>query len=244
MMFPDAFLFRIIAAVAVMVVAVIVSGYLRTALERFLSKFGRDFAAKFSEVTRYFILLFGAIIAFSILSLDIMVISIILAGLFILSIISLRDVLLNMAAEVYLRVRKPFDEGDWIRVGEFEGRVRAINSLDTELVTSEGERLIVPNSLFLNRPIMNKSRAVATYVEVKLTFSGIPLSQLEPAVNNALQEIRPELLGEPEILSITEKEGKAEIVVSLPVVNLKKMKWLVNRLSKAFYRQGIEVEIE
>jgi len=241
---PDSFLFRVIAAVTVAVIAFIVSGYVRTSLEKFLSKFGAGFAAKFSEVARYFILILGAVIAFSILSLDIMVISIILGGIFVLILVSMRDVLLNMAAELYLRVRKPFDEGDWVKVGEFEGRVRTIGSLDTELVTSEGERMIIPNSLFLTHPIINKSQAIATYVDVKLIFSNMVLSKLEPAVESALSEIRPELLGEPEILSINERGDKAEIMVSLPVVNLKKMRWLINRLSKAFYRQGIEVEIE
>ena len=243
-MIPDSFLFRVIAAVTVAVIAFIVSGYVRTSLEKFLSKFGAGFAAKFSEVARYFILILGAVIAFSILSLDIMVISIILGGVFVLILVSMRDVLLNMAAELYLRVRKPFDEGDWVKVGEFEGRVRTIGSLDTELVTSEGERMIIPNSLFLTHPIINKSQAIATYVDVKLIFSNMVLSKLEPAVESALSEIRPELLGEPEILSINERGDKAEIMVSLPVVNLKKMRWLINRLSKAFYRQGIEVEIE
>jgi len=184
------------------------------------------------------------VVAFSVLSLDIMIISVILGGLFILLVISVRDILSNLAAEAYLRVRKPFDEGDWIRIGDVEGRVRVIGSIDTELITPEGERVVIPNSVFLNRLTINKSRAVATYVDLKLTISNVSLKQLEENVEEALKDIRSELLGEPEILSINEREGKAEVIVSLPVVNLRKMRWLINRLSKSFYRQGIEVEIE
>ncbi len=243
-MIPDTLLYRIIIAAAVMTLAYLFSRYLRMYLKKILSKFGADFAAKFSEVTRYFILILGAVVSFSILSLDIMVISIILGGIFILTLISVRDILLNMAAEIYLRVRKPFDEGDWIRVAELEGRVRTIGSLDTEIVASEGERIIIPNSVFLNHPIINKSQAIATYVDVKLIFPEISIGKVESTVRNALREIRPELLGEPEILSINEKDNRVEVVVTLPIVNLKKLRWLINRLSKEFYRQGIEVEIE
>ena len=243
-MIQDTFLYRIIIAAAVMTLAYLFSRYLRMYLKKILSKFGADFAAKFSEVTRYFILILGAVVSFSILSLDIMVISIILGGIFILTLISVRDILLNMAAEIYLRVRKPFDEGDWIRVAELEGRVRTIGSLDTEIVASEGERIIIPNSVFLNHPIINKSQAIATYVDVKLIFPEISIGKVESTVSNALREIRPELLGEPEILSINEKDNRVEVVVTLPIVNLKKLRWLINRLSKEFYRQGIEVEIE
>ena len=243
-MIQDTFLYRIIIAAAVMTLAYLFSRYLRMYLKKILSKFGADFAAKFSEVTRYFILILGAVVSFSILSLDIMVISIILGGIFILTLISVRDILLNMAAEIYLRVRKPFDEGDWIRVAELEGRVRTIGSLDTEIVASEGERIIIPNSVFLNHPIINKSQAIATYVDVKLIFPEISIGKVESTVRNALSEIRPELLGEPEILSINEKGNRVEVVVTLPIVNLKKLRWLINRLSKEFYRQGIEVEIE
>lgn len=243
-MIPDALLYRIIIAAAVMTLAYLFSRYLRMYLKKILSKFGADFAAKFSEVTRYFILILGAVVAFSVLSLDIMVISIILGGIFILTLISVRDILLNMAAEIYLRVRKPFDEGDWIRVAELEGRVRTIGSLDTEIVASEGERIIIPNSVFLNHPIINKSQAIATYVDIKLIFPEASIGKVESTVKRALSEIRPELLGEPEILSINEKDDRVEVVATLPIVNLKKLRWLINRLSKEFYRQGIEVEIE
>lgn len=240
----DGFLLRAIAAAAVISVSVAVSGYLRAVLERFLAKFGKGFAAKVSEGVRYLIIIFGAVIAFSVLSFDVMVVAIILGGLFIVILVGLRDVFLNLAAEAYLRVRKPFDEGDWIKVGDFEGRVKLIGSFDTELVTAEGERVIVPNAFFLNHPITNKSQTTATYIDIRLTFSNITLSRLEETLKDALEEIRPELLGEPEILSINEKGGKAEVIISLPVVNPRKLRWLISRLSKAFHGQGIEVEIE
>lgn len=243
-MIPDILLYRIIIVAVVIMLAYIFSMYLRMYLKKILSKFGADFAAKLSEVTRYFILILGAIISFSILSLDIMVISIILGGIFILILISVRDILLNMAAEVYLRVRKPFDEGDWIRIAELEGRVRTIGSLDTEIIAPEGERIIIPNSIFLNHPIINKSQAITTYVDVKLIFPETSIDKVESAVRSALNEIRPELLGEPEILSINEKDDKVKVVVTLPIVNLRKIRWLISRLSREFYRQGMEVEIE
>ena len=69
------FLLRAIVAAAVISIGVAVSGYLRDALERFLSKFGKGFAAKVSEGLRYLIIIFAAVIAFSILSLDIMAVS-------------------------------------------------------------------------------------------------------------------------------------------------------------------------
>ncbi len=240
----DPFIIRLVAAAVSFAVAFIASGYIRSIIKEFLIKFGDEFASKVSEIVRYFTIILGVIVAFSILSLDVMVISIIIGILFIFMLVSSRDILLNFAAEIYLRVRKPFDKGDWIRIEGVEGRVREIGSIDTEIITSEGERVIIPNYLFLRTPVINKSKAIATYVEIKLTFEKLPLSKLETAVMNALNEIRSELLGEPEILSITESDEKAEIIVSLPVVNLKKLRWLINRISKSFYRQGIEVEIE
>ena len=59
-----------------------------------------------------------------------------------------------------------------------------------------------------------------------------------------MKEIKSELFGEPEILSINEREKSIEAFVSLPVVNVRKLSWLAARIAKSFFSRGIEVEVE
>ncbi len=235
---------RVIVAILVLVSVYFVSRYVHAHLKRALMKFGSSFANKTAEVARYFILFMGVAIAASILSLDIMAISIIIAAILLFLLVSMRDILVNLAAELYLVTRRPFKENDWIKVGEIEGTVKAIGGMDTEIITYDGDLVVVPNSYFLKHPIINKSQSLARYVELKLIFPKMKLDKLRSALEEVLKELRPELFGEPEILSINEKEKRVEAFVSLPVVNVRKLKWLAARIAKAFFSKGIEVEVE
>jgi len=237
-------LIRVFLAAAVLILTYFISRYARISLGRALSKFGASFAKKFAEVVRYFIIFMGVAIAASILSLDVMAISVIITAVLILLLVSMRDILLNLASELYLAMRKPFKENDWIKVGDVEGTVRSIGGMDTEIITYEGDLVIVPNSYFLRNPIINKSQSLARYVELRLTLPKIKLDKVEAAVEEVLKEIKPELFGEPELLSIEEAGDKVEVVLSLPIVNVRKLRWLSARIAKEFYARGIEVEVE
>ncbi len=237
-------LLRTVIAVAVLIISYFISRYIRANLERALSKFGPNFAKKTAEVARYFILFMGAAIAVSVLSLDVMAISIITAAILVFILVSMRDLVLNLAAEFYLMTRRPFKENDWIRIGEIEGTVKSIRGIDTEIITYEGDLVIIPNAYFLKHPIINKSQSLARHVELKLTFPKMKLDRIESAVGEVLKEIRSELFGEPELLSLNEKGDRVEAFISLPIVNVRKLRWLATRITKGFLTRGIEVEVE
>lgn len=235
---------RVISAAAVLIITYFISKYARVSLERSLSRFGAGFARKFAEIVRYFVIFMGAAIAVSVLSLDVMAISVIGVAIFIFLLVSMRDIFLNMAAEIYLAIRRPFKENDWIKVGEIEGTVKSIGGMDTELITYDGDLVIVPNSFFLRNPVINKSQSLARHVEFRLRMPRMRLDKVEGAVEEVLREIRPELFGEPELLSIEETGDEVEVILSLPIVNVRKLKWLSARIAKAFHAKGIEVEVE
>lgn len=235
---------RIIIAFAVIIVTYFISNYTRLSLERVLSKFGASFAKRIAEISRYFILLIGVVVAVSVLSLDVTVISIIAVIVSLLILISMRDIVLNLASELYIVMRRPFRENDQIKVGDVEGTVRSIRALDTEIVTYDGEVVIVPNSYFLKHPIINKSQSIVRNIELKLIFQSGKFEEIKPAVQEVLSELKPELFGEPEILSINEMEDKVEAFISLPIVNVRKLKWLTAKITKSLLLRGIEVEIE
>lgn len=242
--FVSDLIIRIIVAVAILIATYFISNYLRSSLERILSKFGASFARRIAEISRCFIFLIGVVVAVSVLSLDVTAISIIAVVVSLLVLISARDIVLNLASELYIVMRRPFRENDQIRVGDVEGIVRSIRALDTEIVTYDGEVVIVPNSYFLRYPIINKSQSIVRNIELKLIFHDKKFEEIKPVIQEVLSELKPELFGEPEILSINEMENKVEAFISLPIVNLRKIKWLTAKIAKSFLLRGIEVEIE
>ncbi|MGV3618920.1 MAG: mechanosensitive ion channel family protein [Fimbriimonas sp.] len=56
-----------------------------------------------------------------------------------------KDILQNFFAGILLLWRQPFQTGDEIRFGEFEGVVEEINSRSTRILTYDGERAVIPN---------------------------------------------------------------------------------------------------
>jgi potassium efflux system protein len=235
---------RIVFALLSIVLAMFLGLRLRKIITKNLSKFGHAFASRFAEILRYFLIILGVVIAFSILSLDVVVLTGISIGIFIILLISMRDVFSNYAGEIYLRVRRPFNEGDFIKIGRISGRVLSINSQDVELVSIKGERIIIPNQFFLKYPIVNKSSTMPTSIELKIIFKESTLEKAEETVMEALNEIRPELFEDPRIISINKTDGRTEVNLLLHIVNQRKVKWVINKLSREFHRKGIEIEIE
>lgn len=56
-----------------------------------------------------------------------------------------KDILQNFFAGILLLWRQPFNVGDEIRSGTFEGEVEDINTRSTRIRTYDGERAIIPN---------------------------------------------------------------------------------------------------
>lgn len=235
---------RIAFAVLSMVLAVFLGSKLRDIIIENLSKFGHAFASKFAEILRYFLIILGAVIAFSILSLDVIILTGISIGIFIVVLISMREIFSNYAGEIYVRIRRPFSEGDFIKIGEFMGRVLSINSQDVELVSIEGERIIIPNQVFLKHPVINKSSTMPTSIELKITIKESEPEKVEETIMEVLNEIRPELFEDPRITSITRTDDKTEANLILHIVNQRKIKWIISKLSREFHKKGVEIEIE
>ncbi len=69
--------------------------------------------------------------------------------------LALQDTLGNLMAGIALLFERPFNEGDWIRVGTTTGRVIETNWRSVRLETREREMIVVPNSVLGKEIIAN-----------------------------------------------------------------------------------------
>jgi small conductance mechanosensitive channel len=72
--------------------------------------------------------------------------------------LSLQGTLANVASGVMLLFLRPFNVGDYVDAGGIAGTVVEIGLFNTEIKTSAGLALIVPNSTIWSSPITNYSR--------------------------------------------------------------------------------------
>lgn len=111
---------------------------------------------------------------------------------------ALQDTLGNAFAGLAIQSEKPFKIGDWIRVGEFEGRVAEVTWRATKLRTKTGNFVVVPNNEISKHAIVNYSEpAVPTRLEVEVgaSYFSTP-GDVKAAVMEALDQV-PRVLKAP-----------------------------------------------
>ncbi|MDA0701943.1 MAG: mechanosensitive ion channel family protein [Proteobacteria bacterium] len=68
-----------------------------------------------------------------------------------------RDIAENFLASLLLSIRNPFNAGDFIEIGAFQGIVRNLNTRTTVLLTIEGNQVQIPNATVYKSVITNYS---------------------------------------------------------------------------------------
>ncbi len=82
----------------------------------------------------------------------------------------LQNIVNNFVSGLILLVERPIQVGDWVIVGEHEGVVKRISVRATEITTFQRSSVIIPNSTFLESPVLNWTHKNLTgRVEVYVT---------------------------------------------------------------------------
>lgn len=67
---------------------------------------------------------------------------------------SLQDTLGNIMGGLALQMEKSINEGDWVRVGNFEGKVKEIRWRHTSIETRNWDTVVIPNSMLMKGEVM------------------------------------------------------------------------------------------
>jgi small-conductance mechanosensitive channel len=81
-----------------------------------------------------------------------------------------KDIAENYIAGVLLSVRKPFSPGEQIRIDTYEGKVVALTSRATILMTMDGNQLQLPNALVFKSVLLNYSQNPKRRFDFKVTM--------------------------------------------------------------------------
>jgi small conductance mechanosensitive channel len=107
--------------------------------------------------------------------------------------LAFQDILKNFIAGMFLLLERPFRIGDEITVDNHTGVVENIEMRTTTLRTTEGEQVLVPNSLVYTGTIINRTR----YPTRLFTLTAkVPA---EVAVDGFVDRLRDQLTGRPDI---------------------------------------------
>lgn len=69
-----------------------------------------------------------------------------------------KEYIANIIDGILIMFSDDFKIGDYVRVGEYVGRIRDITFLNTEIRTDEGDIVFIPNTLIIQREVTNYSK--------------------------------------------------------------------------------------
>jgi small-conductance mechanosensitive channel len=125
-------------------------------------------------VVRTAIMLIGILIALDLLGMS-SVVGAVLGSAGVVGIVlglAFREIAENYVAGVLLSVRRPFEPGDHIAIENREGKVLAVDSRSTVLMTFDGAQVQLPNSLVFKSVIVNYSRNPKRRFDFTISIDG------------------------------------------------------------------------
>lgn len=125
------------------------------------------------SILKSLILLFGGFTALGIMNLDKTVASLLTgAGVIGLAIgFAFQEIAANFFAGILIAFRKPYREGDIVKVSDHMGKVRAITLRTTNIVTFSGDDVLVPNKEMFTKAVINYSSTPERRVEINVGVS-------------------------------------------------------------------------
>lgn len=112
--------------------------------------------------------------------------------------LALQDTLGNLFAGISLHTDGPFRVGDWVHVGETEGRVEQISWRAVRLRTWGGDGVTIPNNEVARRTVVNFAQPAPPHsrvVQLGVSY-GVPPNKVFSVLAELLQQV-PEVAREP-----------------------------------------------
>lgn len=187
-------------AIAAFVVCILLAGLIRRIVrDRVLPTVDAPMALRQSidAGLNYVGVIVAILIGIGALGIDFTNLAIVLGALSVGIGLGLQNIANNVISGVFLLVERPIKAGDWVTVGGHEGFVRRINIRATEVETFQRTHVLVPNSLFLQNPVVNRTYSdTSSRVEIKLTVGlGTDVAAMEGLLREAA-------LGHPRVLRV------------------------------------------
>jgi potassium-dependent mechanosensitive channel len=160
--------------------------------------------------------------------------------------LGLQNIANNVISGVVLLLERPIKAGDWISVTGHEGFVRRINIRATEIETFQRTHVIVPNSVFLQNPVVNRTYSdTSSRIELPLTVGiGTDVSKLEGILReSALDHRRVLRVPQPIVRFVRVAPGGLEFELMVFVAQLEDRLVVTNDLNRTILAKLIEAKI-
>ncbi len=183
-------------AVAILVVVIffVLSKVLRKAILNILNRVSHHHAINtlISKITFFVIISIGFFIALGLLNLDKALTSL-LAGVGIIGLalgFAFQDIAANFMSGIAIAIKEPFKVGDVIKSNDYFGTVKRISLRTTDLLTPQGQMVLVPNKEVFQNALTNYSETGKRRVDLAVGVSyGDDLEKVKRVTIDSIKNI-------------------------------------------------------
>ena len=150
-------IFQLIALVAI--VFWFASVAKRFLFNRFLSKSGLDRSLQYTiaQICGYLVLVIGILVALQSAGLNLSALAVFAGAIGVGIGFGLQNITRNFISGLVVLAERPIKIGDRVEVGNVTGQVKSIRARSTTILTNDNIAIIVPNSDFIEKPVINWS---------------------------------------------------------------------------------------
>ncbi|MBE2255306.1 MAG: mechanosensitive ion channel [Ignavibacteria bacterium] len=105
-----------------------------------------------------------------------------------------KDIIENFLAGIIMAFNRPFKTGDTIVVGDITGNIQTLNIRYTHLKTFDGFDVFIPNSMMINKPLINYTKDGKRRFELSIFLD------YSADANKAMQVISDTIMNSKEVL--------------------------------------------
>jgi len=208
----------IAGAIVLLVVGWTVAGWIRRVIRRTLDRvpvLDETLKPLIANLVRYAVLIFVLIAVLNQFGVQTTSIIAVLAATGLAIGLALQGMLANVASGVMLLFLRPFNVGEYVEAGGIAGTVAEIGLFNTEIKTSAGPGLVVPNSKIWDGPITNFSRNPTRRFDIAVGIGYDDDIDGAMALLKGLLTGDDRVLDDPEPLVVVQELGDSAVIINL-----------------------------
>lgn len=246
---PVTFLKLVIFVLLIIGFSFLASFVKRMLNNRVLPKFVKDSGLRYtlSRMSQYVVVVIGVFISFQFLGINMTGLAVIFGFLSVGIGFGLQNITSNFISGLIVLFERPISVGDRVSVNNIEGDIQEINIRSTKVKTLDNISIIVPNSEFVSKDVINFSHGDPTYrlsVDVGVSYSS-DLDKVLKALNEVAEE-SDDVMENPshdvQLRNFGDSSWDMKLFVWIP--DVKKRYNVLNNLNQAIVRKFAEYEIE
>ena len=208
----------IAGAIVLLVVGWTVAGWIRRVIRRTLDRvpvLDETLKPLIANLVRYAVLIFVLIAVLNQFGVQTTSIIAVLAATGLAIGLALQGMLANVASGVMLLFLRPFNVGEYVEAGGIAGTVAEIGLFNTEIKSSAGPGLVVPNSKIWDGPITNFSRNPTRRFDIAVGIGYDDDIDGAMALLKGLLTGDDRVLDDPEPLVVVQELGDSAVIINL-----------------------------